>query len=72
MTESMHRTNLYLYREDYEFLLARFGYGWTSHVRELIHEAVKTLQRKEPTFRGVPISTAPIDLDRLIREQDNG
>tara|TARA_R110000868_G_C10500476_1_gene731118 strand:+ start:406 stop:603 length:198 start_codon:yes stop_codon:yes gene_type:complete len=40
MTDDFHRTNLHLHRTDYEFLLARYGRGWTTVVRDIIRREV--------------------------------
>ena len=50
-----HRTNIQLYRRDYEYLLARYGYGWTSHIRDIVHREVvkmreETAKAKSLTF----------------------
>lgn len=42
-----HRTNININRRDYEFLLARYGFGWTGIVRDLVAKEVKRL-REEP------------------------
>jgi hypothetical protein len=60
-----HRTNINLYRSDFEYLLAKFGYGWTQEIREVVHRYVESL-RTYNQFRPEP----PIDLDKLLQEQD--
>ena len=44
---NLHRTNINLNRRDYEYLLARYGFGWTGIVRDLVAKEVKRL-REEP------------------------
>lgn len=77
MSDPFHRTNLNLHRSDYEFLLARYGFGWTTQVRDLIHQRVEEL-RSTPTnieiinqaFANIGTIQPTIDLDKLIREQE--
>jgi hypothetical protein len=83
MTEDMHRTNLYLYKADCEFLEAHYGYGWTGHIRELVHEAVLSVQRQQAFISASVESdndlfaelqfkpSPPGDLTKLIAEQDD-
>lgn len=33
---SLHRTNINLYTADVEWLRARYGFGWTERVREIV------------------------------------
>lgn len=75
-----HRTNINIYRKDFEFLLAHYGWGWTNAAREAIHRHVEELKAKrkpehsETAFAGYNPPTIAFDeaisLDKLIQEQD--
>lgn len=41
MPPDYHRTNINLYLADVEWLQRRYGYGWTEHVREIVHEYIR-------------------------------
>ena len=45
MTTPYHRTNINLLASDVEFLITRYGNGWTVRAREIIHDYVRTKQR---------------------------
>ena len=38
--EPLHRTNIYLFASDVEYLHRTIGFGWTEKVRELVHDWV--------------------------------
>jgi hypothetical protein len=56
MTPSQfHRTNISLHSSDVEYLKSTFGHGWTTHLRDIIHQEVRAIQsRIAPTFRKPP------------------
>lgn len=41
MTDEYHRTNINLHQKDYEYLVAKFGQGWTTYVRNIVHREVE-------------------------------
>ena len=51
MRSDLHRTNIYLYSSDVDYLHHNIGFGWTERVRELVHEWVlnqRALERDTP------------------------
>lgn len=47
-----HRTNVYLYAKDVEWLRTHLGSGWTERVREWTHEKVETIKVDFKKFKG--------------------
>lgn len=43
-SDHTHRTNIELLKTDVTWLKARYGYGWTGQVRELVHREVLRLK----------------------------
>ncbi len=58
----LHRTNIHLHTSDVVFLVNHFGYGWTGHIRELVHREVGRIrdQRKVPTRMSIDLPTPSI------------
>lgn len=41
MSDSKHRTNIYLFADDVAWLNHHFGWGWSEKVREIVHKFVQ-------------------------------
>lgn len=48
MTFNLHRTNINLYEDDVEYLRRIFGTGWTTKVRDIVHNYVRD-RKPKPT-----------------------
>lgn len=62
MTNDFHRTNINLRREDVDWLVQTYGYGWTEKVRDIVHDYVRN--RTIGQRRAVDVK------ERMIRDLD--
>jgi hypothetical protein len=49
-SNDLHRTNINLRKDDVEYLRNLLGFGWTEKVREIVHEYVREMQKRDQIY----------------------